>query len=78
MSAQNLRDNAGRFRLEMNEPNTTNEIQQEMVDQNRNTNNANAAKTNNKWTNEMKLELLKTDREERSKGRGFMKRMKVR
>ena len=78
MSAQNLRDNAGRFRLEMNEPNTTNEIQQEMVDQNRDTNNANAAKTNNKWTNEMKLELLKTDREERSKGRGFMKRMKVR
>ena len=52
----------------MNEPNTTNEIQQEMVGQNRNTNNANAAKTNNKWTNEMKLELLKIDREERSKG----------
>ena len=78
MSAQNLRDNAGRFRLEMNEPSTTNEIQQEMVDQNRDTNNANAAKTNNKWTNEMKLELLKTDREERSEGRGFMKRMKVR
>ena len=52
----------------MNEPNTTNEIQQEMVGQNRNTNNTNAAKTNNKWTNEMKLELLKIDREERSKG----------
>ena len=62
MSAQNLRDNAGRFRLEMNEPNTTNEIQQEMLDQNRNTNNANVAKTNNEWTNEMKLELLKIDR----------------
>ena len=75
---QNLRDNAGRFRLEMNEPNTANEIQQEMVDQNRNTNNKNAAKTNSKWTNEMKLELLKTDREERSKGRGFMKQMKER
>ena len=67
-----------RFRLEMNEPNTTNEIQQEMVDQNRNTNNGNAAKTDNEWTNEMKLELLKIDREQRSKGRGFMKRMKER
>ena len=78
MSKQNLRDNAGRFRLEMNEPNTTNEIQQKMVDQNRNTNNANAAKTNNEWTNEMKLGLLKIDREKRSKGRRFMKRMKER
>ena len=57
MSTQNLRYNAVRFRLEMNEPNTTNEIQQEMVDQNSNTNNANAAKTNNELTNEMKLEL---------------------
>ena len=62
----------------MNEPNTTNEIHQKMVGQNRNTKNANAAKTSNKWTNEMKLELLKIDREERSKGRGFMKRMKER
>ena len=78
VSAQNLRDNAGRFRLEMNEPNTTNEIQQEMLDQNRNTNNANVAKTNNEWTNEMKLELLKIKRGERSKGRGFMKRMEER
>ena len=64
--------------MEMNEPNKTNEIQQEMVGQNRNTKKANAAKTNNEWTNEMKLELLKIDREERSKGRGFMKRMKER
>ena len=78
VSTQNLRDNAVRFRMEMNEPNTTNEIQQEMVDQNRNTNNGNAAKTNNEWTNEMKLELLKIDREERSKRRGFMKQMKER
>ena len=78
VSTQNLRDNAGRFRLEMNEPNTTNEIQQEMLDQNRNTNNANVAKTNNEWTNEMKLELLKIKRGERSKGRGFMKRMEER
>ena len=64
--------------MEINEPNTTNEIQQEMVDQNRNRNNTNAAKTNIEWTNEMKLELLKIDREERSKGRGFMKRVKER
>ena len=78
VSAQNLRNNAVRFRLEMNETNTTNEIQQEMVDQNRNTNNANAAKTNNKWTNEMTLELLKIDREETSNRRGFMKGMKER
>ena len=64
--------------MEINEPNTTNEIQQEMMDQNRNRNNTNAAKTNIEWTNEMKLELLKIDREERSKGRGFMKRVKER
>ena len=52
------RDNAVRFKMEMNEPNTTNEIQQEMVDQNHNTNNANPVKTNNEWTHEMKLEIL--------------------
>ena len=40
VSTQNLRDNTVRFRLEMNEHNTINEIQQEMVDQNRNTNNS--------------------------------------
>ena len=39
---------------------------------------ATAAKPNNEWTNEMELELLKIDREERSKGTGFMKRMKER
>ena len=49
-----------------------------MVDQIRSTNNANAAKTNNEWTNEMKPELLKIVREERNKGRGFIKRMKER
>ena len=78
MSTQNLRDNAARFRMETNGPNTTNEIQQEVVEQNCKTNNANAAKTNNEQPNEMKLELLKINREERSKGRGFMKRMKER
>ena len=52
VSTQNLRDNAVRFRLKMSETSTTREIQQEMVDQNRNTNNKNAAKTNKEWTNE--------------------------
>ena len=78
VSIQNLRDTAGRFRMEMNKPTTTNEIQQEMVDQNHNTNNANAAKTNNEWINKMKLELLKINREERSKGKGLKKRKKKR
>ena len=36
----------------MSELSTTSEIEQEMVDQNRNTNNKNAAKTNKEWTNE--------------------------
>ena len=54
VSIQNLRDNAVRFRMEMNEPSTTNEIQQKILNQNRKTNNANAAKTDNEWTNEMK------------------------
>ena len=76
VSTLNLRDNAVRFRMEMNKPNTTNEIQQEMMDQNHNRNNANAAKTNNEWTNEMKLELLKIDREEIRKGSGIIKRVK--
>ena len=40
VSTQNLRDNTVRFQLEMNEHNTINEIQQEMVDQNRNTYNS--------------------------------------
>ena len=31
---------------------------------------------NNKWTNEMKVNLLRIDERERKKGRGFMKRMK--
>ena len=75
VSTLNLRDNAVRLKMEMNKPNTTNEIQQKMVDQNHNRNNANAGKTNNERTNEMKLELLKIDREEISKGRGIMKRM---
>ena len=52
VSTQKLRDNAVRFRLEMSELSTTSEIEQEMVDQNRNTNNKNAAKTNKEWTNE--------------------------
>ena len=52
------RDNAVRFKMEVNEPNTTNEIQQEMVDQNHNTKNAIPAKTKSEWTNEMKLEIL--------------------
>ena len=66
-STQNLRDNAMRFRLEMKEPNKTSEIQQEMVDQIRNTNNAIAANTNKEWANEMKLELLKIDRKKKNR-----------
>ena len=36
------------------------------------------AQKNMDWTTEMKIKLLKIDNEEWSKGRGFMKRVKVR
>ena len=60
---QNLVDNARRFEKEILRPGGDANIQ---------------AQKNIDWTAEMKIKLLKIDNEERSKGRGFMKRVKER
>ena len=65
ISKQNLRDNAVRFKKEFNV--NSNSI---------NVESSSAQIANSKWTNEMKLNLLKIEERERKKGRGFMKRIK--
>ena len=67
VSKQNLRDNAVRFKMEVN-------IDQE-INQGE-TNNVIKRAGNGEWTNEMKINLLRIEDPEKSKGRGFMKRMK--
>ena len=62
-TTQNLVDNARRFEKEILRPGGDANIQ---------------AQKNIDWTAEMKIKLLKIDNEERSKGRGFMKRVKQR
>ena len=60
---QNLVENARRFEKEILRPGGDANIQvQKNID----------------WTAEMKIKLLKIDNEERSKGRGFMERVKQR
>ena len=46
------------------------EVTQDEVEQQTTTDN------NNKWTNEMKVNLMKIEELERNQGRGFMRRMK--
>lgn len=60
VSRQNLRDNASRYKKE----NGNNESEN------------NTRNDNEDWTLEMKVNLIKIDRDERKKGRGFMKRIK--
>ena len=62
-TVQNLVDNARRFEKESLEPGVGVNIQ---------------AQNNINWTTEMKIKLVKIDDEERSKGRGFMKRVQER
>ena len=72
ISKQNLRDNAARFKHEVlvsNNSRTEEELQtRETATLQR--------PTSRKWTNEMKINVLKIYQRERAKGRGFMKRMK--
>ena len=68
VSKQNLRDNAVRFKREMNI---------NMQGRQNNTNNSDDTSAGHaEWTNEMKINLLTIEERERSRGRGFMKRMK--
>ena len=72
-TTQNLTDNAKRFKKEgFGRPdNNQNEVNvQPQVDNN--------TKTSLEWTTEMKITLVILDQEERTKGRGFMKRVKER
>ena len=68
MSKQNLKDNAVRFKREIN---INIEATQDNINGSDNTSTSNA-----EWTNEMKINLLRIEEQERSKGRGFIKRMK--
>ena len=69
VSKQNLRDNAARFKkeLEMNVGSEKAQIESEVDTTLNNT---------HKWTTEMKVNLLKIEERERNRGRRFMKRMK--
>ena len=69
VSKQNLRGNAARFQKEL-EMNVGSEKAQIEVEEDTTLNNT------NKWTTEMKVNLLKIEERERYRGHGFMKRMK--
>ena len=69
ISKQNLRDNAARFKKEITINNSTEAIHGEQEQDT-------VLNANIKWTNEMKINLLKIEESERKRGRGFMKRMK--
>ena len=70
VSKQNLRDNAAKFRAEIKEIGMVESVSMTIDAHERITNKA------AEWTNEMKLNLLRIEKVEREKGRGFMKRMK--
>ena len=69
VSKQNLRDNASRFKEEL-EMNVRSEKAQIEIEEDT------TLKSTHKWTTEMKVNLLKIEERERNRGRGFMKRMK--
>ena len=69
VSKQNLRDNAARFKKEL-EMNVGSEKAQTESKEDTTLNNT------HKWTTEMKVNLLKIEERERNRGRRFMKRMK--
>ena len=69
VSKQKLRDNAARFKKEL-EMNVGSEKAQIEIEEDTTLNNT------NKWTTEMKVNLLKIQKRERNRGRGLIKRMK--
>ena len=64
-----MRDNATRFKKEL-EINVRSEKTQIEIEEDTN------LKSTHKWTTEMKVILLKIEKRERNRARGFMKRMK--
>jgi hypothetical protein len=77
LSRQNLRDNAARF---SNESRKSIVVRHLDASDNQQQQAASASQTNLKatWTNEMKVKLVRMEVEERSRGWGFMKRLKQR
>ena len=73
-TAQNLIDNAKRFRKE----GWGNQLEQEEDEAEQVVNEVSENQKQLEWTTEMKINLVGMDNEERSKGRGFMKRVKER
>ena len=69
VSKQNLRDNASRFKEEL-EMNVRSEKAQIEIEEDT------TLKSTHKWTTEMKVNLLKIEERERNRDRGFMKRIK--
>ena len=69
VSKQNLRDNASRFKEEL-EMNVRSEKAQIEIEEDT------TLKSTHKWTTEMKVNLLKIEERERNRGHGFMKRIK--
>ena len=69
VSKQNLRDNAARFKKEL-EMNVRSEKAQIEIEEDT------TLKSTHKWTTEMKVNLLKIEERERNRDRGFMKRIK--
>ena len=68
VSKQNLRDNAARFKKELEMNVRSEKAQIEIEDT--------TLKSTHKWTTEMKVNLLKIEERERNRDRGFMKRIK--
>ena len=66
---QNMRNNIARFKKEL-EKNAGSEKVQIETELDTTLNNT------NKWTSEMKVNLLKIEERKRNRGRGFIKRMK--
>ena len=66
---QNMRNNVARFKKEL-EKNAGSEKVQIEIELDTTLNNT------NKWTSEMKVNLLKIEERKRNRGRGFIKRMK--
>ena len=69
VSKHNLRDNAARFKKEL-EMNFGSEKAQIEIEADTTLNKI------HKWSTEIKVNLLKIEEQERNRGRGFMKRMK--
>ena len=75
-SRQNLRDNARRFREDRELSILV--LNDRILTSNVGSNEPRRERSKTVWSNEMKAKLVQMEQEERSKGRGFMSRLKIR